>query len=308
MAALLGVEQVIGSIIVANNSEITTIAADKLHSVSNNMVLDTLPLLTNITLPMWASANTIILNQIPPPNILNMQTHVQQVTNLYITDTTLETLFGLLLQTSQMETLQITGNKFLQDCWFGVGNITQQATIVNNSGQMKLTLPYLTYAYNMEITNASVVEMPVLQSVNQHLDISWNQIQNLSLPELSYVGGDFGVNSNGQLADIDLPMLVNVQGNMEVRGNTQLEDLSGYSALAYVGKDLTLEGEFDQCVPRSRVRKMHTLTCMQRQAQVADLCWRRAHAQDRRRLCKLRRPSTIARQARRLHVHRRSQP
>ncbi|KAK3111692.1 cell wall protein Ecm33 [Teratosphaeriaceae sp. CCFEE 6253] len=259
-AELLGVEQVIGSVIVANNSVMTTVAADKLQSVSNSMVLDTLPLLTNITLPMWSSVNTVILNRIPPPTTLNMQTHVQKVTNLYITDTTLETLFGLLLQTSQMENLQITGNKFLQNCWFGVGNITQQATIVDNSGQMMLTLPNLTYAYNMEITNASSVEMPVLQSVNQHLDVSWNAVQKLSLPELSYVGGDFGVNNNGQLAELDLPMLVNVQGNMDVTGNNQLQELSGLSALAYVGGNLTVEGEFDDVKLKSLTSVGHDLT------------------------------------------------
>ena len=101
ISALLGVEEVIGSVIVANNSALTTISSDSLRSVSNDVILDTLPLLTNISLPMWSSVNTIVLNKIPAPNVINMQTTVQKVTNLYITDTTLETLFGLLLQTSR---------------------------------------------------------------------------------------------------------------------------------------------------------------------------------------------------------------
>ncbi|KAK1088834.1 cell wall protein Ecm33 [Friedmanniomyces endolithicus] len=210
ISALLGVEEVIGSVIVANNSALTTISSDSLRSVSNDVILDTLPLLANISLPMWSSVNTIVLNKIPAPNVINMQTTVQKVTNLYITDTTLETLFGLLLQTSQMENLIITGNQFLQSCWFGVGNITQQATITNNSAQMTLTLPNLTYAYNMEITNASAIEMPVLQSINQNLDISYSAVQNLTLPVLSYVGGDLDVKDNAQLVGIEMPDLVNV--------------------------------------------------------------------------------------------------
>ncbi|KAK0911550.1 cell wall protein Ecm33 [Friedmanniomyces endolithicus] len=210
ISALLGVEEVIGSVIVANNSALTTISSDSLRSVSNDVILDTLPLLANISLPMWSSVNTIVLNKIPAPNVINMQTTVQKVTNLYITDTTLETLFGLLLQTSQMENLIITGNQFLQSCWFGVGNITQQATITNNSAQMTLTLPNLTYAYNMEITNASAIEMPVLQSINQNLDISYSAVQNLTLPMLSYVGGDLDVKDNAQLVGIEMPDLVNV--------------------------------------------------------------------------------------------------
>ncbi|KAK0270787.1 cell wall protein Ecm33 [Friedmanniomyces endolithicus] len=250
ISALLGVEEVIGSVIVANNSALTTISSDSLRSVSNDVILDTLPLLANISLPMWSSVNTIILSKIPAPNVINMQTTVQKVTNLYITDTTLETLFGLLLQTSQMENLIVTGNQFLQSCWFGVGNITQQATILNNSAQMTLTLPNLTYAYNVEITNASAIEMPVLQSINQNLDISYSAVQNLTLPVLSYVGGDLDVKNNAQLVGINMPDLVNVQGNVEISGSPQLEFLSGLSALSFIGKDLTLAGEFNDTLLR----------------------------------------------------------
>ncbi|KAK0859789.1 cell wall protein Ecm33 [Friedmanniomyces endolithicus] len=248
ISALLGVEEVIGSVIVANNSALTTISSDSLRSVSNDVILDTLPLLANISLPMWSSVNTIVLNKIPAPNVINMQTTVQKVTNLYITDTTLETLFGLLLQTSQMENLIITGNQFLQSCWFGVGNITQQATITNNSAQMTLTLPNLTYAYNMEITNASAIEMPVLQSINQNLDISYSAVQNLTLPMLSYVGGDLDVKDNAQLVGIEMPDLVNV---------AQLPTLTS------IGNNLTLTSTDDTapCADLPRSLAKGTYTC-----------------------------------------------
>ncbi|KAK4560727.1 cell wall protein Ecm33 [Recurvomyces mirabilis] len=244
IAEIVGVETVIGSVIVANNSALTTVATDNLQTVTGDVVLDTLPLLSNITLPQWTSVGTIILNKIPAPNVLDVRTRVQKVTNLYITDTTLETLFGVLLQTAQMDTLHITGNKFLQDCWFGVGNITQQATIVNNSGQMSLTLPNLTYAYNMEISNASSISMPMLQSVSANLDVSWNSIRNLSIPELSFVGGELSIVGNSQLDELDMMALVNVQGGMTVRDNAQLEILDGLSTLSYVGGNMMLDGDF----------------------------------------------------------------
>ncbi|KAK3675484.1 protoplasts-secreted [Recurvomyces mirabilis] len=244
IAEIVGVETVMGSVIVANNSALTTVATDNLQTVTGDVVLDTLPLLSNISLPQWTSVGTIILNKIPAPNVLDVRTRVQKVTNLYITDTTLETLFGVLLQTAQMDTLHITGNKFLQDCWFGVGNITQQATIVNNSGQMSLTLPNLTYAYNMEISNASSISMPMLQSVSSNLDVSWNSFRNLSIPELSFVGGELSIVENSQLDELDMMALVNVQGGITIRDNAQLETLDGLSTLSYVGDNLTLDGDF----------------------------------------------------------------
>lgn len=206
-----------------------------------------------ITASQWSSVGTLILNKIPAPDVLNMQTTVQQVGNLYITDTTLETLFGLLLQTSQMENLQITGNQFLQDCWFGVGNITQQATILNNNDQMSVTLPNLTYAYNMEISNATAISMPLLESVSQSLDIRWNSMHNLSIPKLSFVGEDLSITHNAQLDDLSIPDLVDVQGDLSLSNNALLQDLDGLLALSDVGGDLTFEGGFTKSVS-SRLR------------------------------------------------------
>jgi hypothetical protein len=251
---LNGVEEVIGSVILANNSQVTTAAADSLKSVTNDVVLDTLPLLANISLPMWSSVNTLILNKIPAPNALNMQTTVQQVTNLYITDTTLETLFGLLLQSAQMDNLQITGNKYLSNCWFGVGNVTQQVTILDNSGTMALTLPNLTYAYNINISNASSVDIPLLKSVSQSLDISWNTFQNLSLPNLSYVGQEVNIANNAEMTELALDDLVNVQGGFSLVSNAQLEDLGGLSRLNYIGGNLNLDGDF---VTYARFCRLH---------------------------------------------------
>ena len=64
-ADLPGVETIVGSIVVANNTGVTTITGDKLATVTDQVVLDSLPLLTNITLPFWSSVGTMILRRIP---------------------------------------------------------------------------------------------------------------------------------------------------------------------------------------------------------------------------------------------------
>ncbi|KXL41393.1 hypothetical protein M433DRAFT_140419 [Acidomyces richmondensis BFW] len=240
-----GPETVVGSIYVANNSQITTIASRDLTTITEDCVLENLPLLANITLPKWTSVTTLTLSKIPTPNTLNMQTTFQQVSNLYVTNTTLEALPGLLLQSAQMDVLSITGNKYLENGWFGVGNITQQATILNNGGQMSLTMPNLTYAYNMNISNASTVNIPLLQSVSQNLDISWNSVQNISLPKLSYVGAELSLTNNVQLTALAFEQLVNIQGNFIVSNNPLLNQVAGLEALSYVGGDLTLDGNIN---------------------------------------------------------------
>ena len=65
IADLPGVETIIGSIIVANNTGVTTITGEKLTTVTEKVVLDNLPHLANITLPLWSSVGTMVLSRIP---------------------------------------------------------------------------------------------------------------------------------------------------------------------------------------------------------------------------------------------------
>ncbi|KAH9828414.1 GPI-anchored cell wall organization protein Ecm33 [Teratosphaeria destructans] len=251
-----GPETILGSVVVANVSNITTIAARNLSTITGDCVLSNLPLLTNLTLPNWSSVSTLRLDRIPTPNTLDLQTTLQQVTNLYVTNTTLEALPALVLPSAQMENLVITGNAYLDTVRFEAGNITQMVTIAGNGGTMDLTLPNLTYAYDMEISNASQIDMPLLHSVSQDLVIHWNSASNISLPQLSFVGSELSITNNSQLLDIRLNQLVNVQGGLDLSGNPQVEQIRGLPVLSVVGGDLTLEGPFTNI----SLPSLHTVT------------------------------------------------
>ncbi|KAF2767547.1 hypothetical protein EJ03DRAFT_144852 [Teratosphaeria nubilosa] len=251
-----GPETILGSVIVANVPNITTIAARNLSTITEDCMLSNLPLLTNLTLPNWSSVSTLKLDRIPTPNTLNLQTTFQQVTNLYVTNTTLEALPALVLPSAQMENLVITGNEFLDTVRFEAGNITQMVTIAGNGGTMELTLPNLTYAYDMEISNATQINMPLLHSVSQNLVIDWNSASNISLDRLSFVGSALSITDNSQLGDIQLNQLVNVQGDLDLTGNPQVEQIDGLPVLSFVGGNLTLEGQFTNI----SLPSLHTVT------------------------------------------------
>ncbi|KAK5706717.1 cell wall protein Ecm33 [Elasticomyces elasticus] len=233
---LNGVEAIVGDLVVANNSGLTTIASNSLATVSDQVVLANLTNLANLTFPA--------VENITSPNIVDLSSILQQVDNVYILNTQIQDLSPLSLQSPQLQTLQIIGNYYLTKAYFKVGNITQSATIANNSGSTTVVLPSLAYAYDLTIANASNLEIPMLQSISQNLEISYSQIQNLSIPDLTYVGGDLSIINNLELTDLYLHDLVDIQGTLSVENNPSLSDLRGLPSLSNVGGSLELQGSF----------------------------------------------------------------
>lgn len=245
MIELDGIQELDGSLIVANNSNITTIAAGNLVTITNDLIFSNLTLLYNITFPSFYSIDTVVLNNIPAPNVVDLSTGEQVVNNVYITETYLEGLVGLsLIGSAQLKTLQVTDNYYLTEAQFAVGNITQSATVANNGGNFWLSMPNLTYAYNMVVSNVSLIDMPLLQSVNSGLDLTLNPMQNLTLPSLSYVGGGFNITDNAQMQSFNMSQLTYVNGDVNVVNNSALNTLNGFSALSNVGGTLDLVGSF----------------------------------------------------------------
>ncbi|KAK3620667.1 cell wall protein Ecm33 [Elasticomyces elasticus] len=233
---LNGVETIVGDLVVANNSVLTTIASNSLATVSDQVVLANLTNLANLTFPA--------VENITSPNIVDLSSILQQVDNVYILNTQIQDLSPLSLQSPQLQTLQIIGNYYLTKAYFKVGNITQSATIANNSGSTTVVLPSLAYAYDLTIANASNLEIPMLQSISRNLEISYSQIQNLRIPNLTYIGGDLSITNNLELTELHLDDLVDIQGTLSVEINPSLSDLSGLSSLSNVGGSLELQGGF----------------------------------------------------------------
>lgn len=128
------------------------------------------------------------------------------------------------------------------------GNITKSCKITGNGGDLTLQLPNLTYAYSLEINNASEITLPMLSSVSNGMDISYSEASELSLPELTYVGGDLVISNNRYLETLEMGELVSVQGNLEIEGNDDLAAIEGLPYLSSVGGDLTLKGGFERYV------------------------------------------------------------
>lgn len=240
-----GVEVLEGDFVAANNSALTTLAFD-IVKVTGTVLWQNLPVLTNLTLPNWVYTGTMILDTIPQPVVADFTPGAQQINELYIRNTTLAFFVGLTLENAQMDVWEIVGNPYLQNLYFGVGNITRQATSKDNGAGLRVEMPDLTYAYGLEISDASEVDMPKLGCVSTNLHLDGNGFHNVSCADLSFVGGDLSMSDNPTLTQFDLESLVNVQGDLQMINNVQLTRLDGLPALSAVGGDLDVSGPIDR--------------------------------------------------------------
>ena len=94
----------------------------------------------------------------------------------------------------------------------------------------------------------------MLSSVNDGLQIGLSGVSELSLPELTYVGGDMLLSNNKDLEHLELKELVNIQGSLEIVHNDNLQDVA-LPYLSSIGEDLNMTGAFERCVPSNNLRR-----------------------------------------------------
>lgn len=65
----------------------------------------------------------------------------------------------------------------------------------------------------------------------------------VSMPHLTWLGGDLRILCNYDLVHVDFGSLEYVEGRVEIQGNRLLPDLNGLKSLKYIGGSLTIGGQ-----------------------------------------------------------------
>lgn len=111
--SLDGIEKIEGDFIAADNSKVTTLASNSLVEATGKVEFSNLAVLANISLPKWESTNILVMDRIPSPTYTNLQQKGQQITELYVRNTTFAFFSGLTLMGAQIEVLEIVDNAYL---------------------------------------------------------------------------------------------------------------------------------------------------------------------------------------------------
>ncbi|THZ79989.1 GPI-anchored cell wall organization protein Ecm33 [Aureobasidium pullulans] len=240
-----GVRRITGDLVATNNSLIPSISADSLQIIGGAFHLDDLQILSTLSFPQLTQVDAIQWNALAGLQLLSFTTGVQQANELNIQNTQLQTLDGINL--AVVDTVFITNNNYLNDISMQLGNISTSLTIESNGGNVSAIFPNLIWANNMTFRNVSQIALNSLVSVNGSLGFYANEFESLQCANLTTVGsnkGDLTIVSNQNLNNVSFPQLTKVGGGLSIQNNTDLMTVNGFPKLATITGAFDLYGDF----------------------------------------------------------------
>jgi hypothetical protein len=225
---------------------LTTLSGTDLNSIGATLSLTGLTILSTLSFPSLISVHSIQWTDLPALEQLTFTQGVSTANNILISDTQLNSLSGIDLQTA--ENVNINNNGGLSLIKTHIVNITQSLTISANAQNLQVEFPNLIFAYNMTIQNISSISIPSLTSVNTSLGFYGNYFNDLNpvmAPNLTSVGGELAFVANADLTNISLPALTSVGGGVTIANNSALMTIDGFSSLETTGA-INISGNFSR--------------------------------------------------------------
>jgi len=242
--AIDGVRQITGDLRCENAGQLTEISADQLASIGGTFLLNNLTIMSTLAFSSLNSVNTIEWVGLPALQGLNFPEGISQATDVLISNTQLNSLSGIQLDT--VNDMNINNNPYLDTVNVNeIANITGTLTFSANSKGLSITFPNLEQANNMTFRNASSVDMPSLSVVNGSLGFYSNTFQSFSAPNLTSTGGALAFVDSPNLNNISFPSLTIIGGGFLIANNSNLENIDGFPMLQTIVGALDFAGAFN---------------------------------------------------------------
>jgi hypothetical protein len=241
--ALNGVQQITGDLTCQNAGQLTELSADQLGTIGGRFYLNNLTILSTLAFSSLNNVDEIYWVGLPALQGLNFPQGVSKAKNVLISNTQLNTLSGIELET--VGNFDIDNNPYLNTVNVNqISTITGSLTVSANFKNLEIVFDNLESANNMTFRNVSSVTMPSLSQVNGSLGFYSDSFQSFSAPNLTATGGLAFVDSPN-LSKISMPKLKEIGAGFLIANNTNLKSINGFPKLQTVVGALDFAGAFD---------------------------------------------------------------
>ena len=242
--ALDGVQQITGDLTCQNAGQLTELSADQLGTIGGRFYLNNLTILSTLAFSSLNKVDEIYWVGLPALQGLNFPQGVSKATNVLISNTQLNTLSGIELET--VGNFDIDNNPYLNTVNVNqIATITGSLTVSANYKNLEIVFDNLEAANNMTFRNVSSVTMPSLSQVNGSLGFYSDTFQSFSAPNLTATGGGLAFVDSPSLSKISMPILTEVGGGFLIANNTNLKSINGFPKLQTIVGALDFAGTFD---------------------------------------------------------------
>ena len=245
--SLDGLNEITGDLTASVIDDMTGLSASSLQTVGGRLSVQYADLLATLSLPSLRNIGTLSLQELPNLTSIDAgEAGITNVTSITIRNTALTNLDWL--RSSKVEDLRIEDNLNLTGFSLTGLRVAESYITVEGNRPVSLSIPDLEIAYNLSIQGCSAVSLPLLGLVNRSISFIDNSFENLELPKLLDVGGNFMLWNNSLLSSIRVPALANVSNDIVISHNPKLGRLS-FPDLDIVEGDISANGSFSECVP-----------------------------------------------------------
>lgn len=241
--ALDGIQQIKGDLTCVGAVNLTSLSATTLNAIGGDMILRSLTIMSNLGFPALTSVKSLQWTTLNALQELTFTKGLTKADSILITDTQLNDLNGISLET--VGSLNINNNNFLKLIHIEFANVTGLLNIDSNAPGLVVEFPNLEWAFNMTLRNISSITIDSLQTVNSTLGFYGDLMTSISAPNLTQVMGDLAVVANPNLKNISMPLLKTVGGGFLVANNTDLEKINAFPSLKTTGA-INFSGNFSE--------------------------------------------------------------
>lgn len=241
-AAIANVQKIDGSLIIKNATQLVSFAADSVSEITGSLELTGLTILTTASFGSLEKVDTIRMVTLPAISTFNSK--LSSADNIYISDTTLESIEGFSVL-SEVSSFNVNNNRYLTSMQSSLKTVSDALSFQFNGDNATIQLDNLVWANNITLSDVTYASFKNLKAVNASLGFLKNPLETIKLNNLTTVGQTFTISNNDELTDLELNKLTTVGGGLVVANNTNLVKINAFSNLQTIGGALNVLGNFD---------------------------------------------------------------
>ena len=227
-----------------NATQLTALTSDQLNGISGTFSLNGLTILSTLQFDSLTAINQINWVGLPALQSLNFAQGISRANTVYISNTQLNTLSGIEL--TAVGRMDINNNPYLTTINVNsLMNVTDALSFSANGRDLEITFPNLEGAANLTFRNVSKIDMPSLSNVDGAMGFYSNTFESFAAPNLTQTGGSLAFVDGANLNNLSFPSLTTIGGGFVIANNTGLQKITGFPKLATIVGALDFAGTFN---------------------------------------------------------------
>ena len=241
---LSGPQIITGDLKIEDNSKINNIASDTLEQIGGEFKISKTTQLNSINMRKLSQVNKLTWQSIGNPTEMGID-QLNKVDEVTISDTKLRSIDAI--NVTSISSMNLDNNQFITKYEPAIKEIKKDLNIHANGLDMEVSFPNLVWALNLAVSDVSKISFPSLAVVNGSARFDDNKFDSFSFPNLtSTTNGDISFVGNENMQNLTFPKLTKIGGGLLIANNTALEDIKDFPVLETVVGAIKLRGNFTE--------------------------------------------------------------